>query len=186
MRRVRQGDRLLKSVCSSAIFPHSPSLQRSTEVRSKRRRRDEQAKDLFASFSIRSLDYRRHRVGMGTRQISRDTLFPAPRLSTPRRDPLLSRYESCDCRYEFFGYDDYRVIAPAKGRLIFSDGFVFCLAFIVFEKFSNPGLVPASWKSISFFHLCFFFMRRLNAASGLPSKSYAVITNRLSGFGSRT
>ena len=90
---------------------------------------------------------------MGTRQISRDTLYPALRLSTSRRDRPLSRYESCDCRYEFFGYDDYRVITPAKGRLIFSDGFVLCLALKVFEKFSNPGLVPASWKSISFFRL---------------------------------
>lgn len=115
-----------------------------------------------------------------------DTLYPALRLSTSRSDRLLSRYESSDCRYEFFGYDDYRLIAPSEGRLIFSDGFVFRLGFIVFEKFSNPGLVPASWKSISFFHLCFFFMRRLDAASGFPSKSYAVITNRLSGFGSRT
>jgi hypothetical protein len=93
---------------------------------------------------------------MGIRQISRDALYPALPLSTSRCDRLLSRYESCDCRHEFFGYDDYRVIAPAEGRLIFIDGFVFCLGFTVFEKFSNPGLVPAVWKSISFFHLCFF------------------------------
>jgi len=171
------------------VIPNSPSLQRNTERRSK----DEDAISrqkplrlfLDSLFGFRRCDWR-HRVGMGSRQISRDTLYPALRLSTSRRDRLLSRYESCDCWYEFFRYDDYSVIAPAKGRLIFSDGFLFCLAFIVFEKFSNPGLVPAFWKSISFFHLCFFFMRRLNGASGFPSKSYAVITNRLSGFGSRT
>jgi hypothetical protein len=76
---------------------------------------------------------------------------------------------ACDCRYESFRHNHYGVIAFAKDRFIFGSGFFFCLAFVVLENFSHPSLIPTFWKSISFFHLRFFFMRRLSGR--LPSDS---------------
>src|SRR5207247_10691265 len=46
----------------------------------------------------------------------------------------------------------------------------------MFEHRFYPSLVPTFWKSISCSHFRFFFMRRLNATSGLPVNSYPVTT----------
>jgi hypothetical protein len=60
------------------------------------------------------------------------------------------------------------LITPPKGGLIFGNGFIFTLAFVMFEHCFYPSLVPTFWKSISCSHFRFFFIRRLNATSGLP------------------
>ena len=119
----------------------------------------------------------------------RSKLYRAPIrfvMPAPCCDGLFTRDQLCNCGHESFRDDHYGLITPLKGRLIFSYGFLFCLAFVVFENISHTSLVPALGKSVSSFHFRFFFMRRLNATSGLPLNSYAVTTNTLSGFGSRT
>jgi hypothetical protein len=89
-------------------------------------------------------------------------------MPAPGCDDLLSHDQLCNCGHKSFRDEHNGLITPSKGRLIFSHGFLFCLAFIVFENISHTSLVPTLWKSISSFHFRFFFMRRLNATSGLP------------------
>jgi hypothetical protein len=107
-------------------------------------------------------------------------------LASSRSAILLSRDEFCNCGHESFRNHHYGLISPAKRGLVLGDGFLFGLGFIVFEHGLHTSFVPTLWKLILFLHLCFLLMRPRNATSGLPVTSYAVITNTLSGFGSRT
>lgn len=70
--------------------------------------------------------------------------------------------------------------------LILGDGLFFCLRFVVLDHASDTLFVPAERKLRFPGHDGFPRLRHLYASSGLPRRSYAVITNTLLGSGSGT
>jgi len=93
------------------------------------------------------------------------------------------RDELADGRCDFSrDFDDHLL----ECRLVFGDCFVFALLRIVAKNLPHARLIP-SFGKLCLLHGLPFLLRRLRyAASGLPFKSYAVITKELSGSGSGT
>lgn len=70
--------------------------------------------------------------------------------------------------------------------LVLGDGFLLCLFLVVVQDSVNTLLIPP-WRKFAFLHLFpFLRSRRRKAINAFPVKSYAVITNMLSGSGSGT
>jgi hypothetical protein len=57
---------------------------------------------------------------------------------------------------------------------------------LVMREHTPDFLVIPTRRKFSFAYCCFFLLRLRYAASGLPTRSYAVITNTLSASGSGT
>ena len=71
--------------------------------------------------------------------------------------------------------DDDGLVASPQGRFVFGHGLGFGLLLVVLEQSTNAGFVPTGRETASFHDR--FFMRLRKAASALPRRSYAVITN---------
>jgi len=94
--------------------------------------------------------------------------------------------ELANRRDQFLWNFHNRLSSIFECRFVLGHRLFFRLLFIVREHAANSLLIPAS-REIALLHLLPFRRRRRRyGINGLPRRSYAVITNTLSGSGSGT